>query len=91
MTSESVIVWADCPVLQSVSGKMGGEWVFRGTDVPYWAVLDRIGKYTVDQIAAEYPSVNPDQIVELLDFIADSTEPDQERSATPPPVRSNSQ
>ncbi len=76
MTSQSVIVWSDCSVLQSVPGKMNGEWVFRGTEVPYWAVLDRIGKYTVDQIAAEYPSVGFDSIVELLDFIADSAEPE---------------
>ena len=87
MTSQSVIVWANCSVLQSVPDKMGGEWVFRGTEVPYWAVLDRIGKYTVDQIAAEYPSVGSDKIVELLDFIADSAEPEVGSRATPSRVQ----
>ena len=64
-----------CPVLESVPGKMGGAWVFKGTRVPVSVVLSNISEMSVAEIAEDYPSVRRDQITGLLDFIARSAEP----------------
>ena len=73
--AQTVINWADCPVLESVPGKLGGAWVFRGTRVPYSTVLDNIGDMSVDEIAESFPSVRREQIVTFLEFVAQSAEP----------------
>ena len=72
---ESVIDWAACPVLESVQGKLGGAWVFRGTRVPYTTVLQNIGDMSVSEIAESFPSVRPEQITTFLEFVAKSAEP----------------
>ncbi|MGC2660088.1 MAG: DUF433 domain-containing protein [Bryobacteraceae bacterium] len=76
--TQTVIDWAACPVLESVPGKMGGAWVFKGTRVPYTTVLDNISDLNVNEIAESYPTVRRDQIVSFLEFVA--------RSAAPRPV-----
>ena len=65
---ESVIDWAACPVLESVQGKLGGAWVFRGTRVPYTTILQNIGDMSVGEIAESFPSVRPEQITTFLEF-----------------------
>ena len=75
VTAQSIINWAACPVLESVPGKMGGAWVFRGTRVPYTIVLDNIGDMSVSEIACSYPTLHRDQIVSFLDFLAQSAAP----------------
>ena len=77
VTAQSVINWAACPVLESVPGKLGGAWVFRGTRVPYTTVLDNIGDMSVNEIAASFPTVRRDQIISFLDFLARSAAPRQ--------------
>ena len=73
--AQSIINWAACPVLESVPGKMGGAWVFRGTRVPYTIVLDNISDMSVSEIANSYPTLRRDQIVSFLDFVAQSAAP----------------
>ena len=73
--AQTIINWAACPVLESVPGKMGGAWVFKGTRVPVSVVLSNISEMSVAEIAEDYPSVRRDQITGLLDFIARSAEP----------------
>lgn len=74
-TAQTIINWAACPVLESVPGKLGGAWVFRGTRVPYTTVLDNISDMSVDEIAESFPTVRRDQIVAFLKFVARSAEP----------------
>ena len=74
-TAQTVINWADCPVLESVPGKLGGAWVFRGTRVPYTTVLDNISDLSVNEITESFPTVRRDQIVSFLEFVARSAEP----------------
>ena len=75
LNAQSVIDWAACPVLESVQGKLGGAWVFRGTRVPYTTVLQNIGDMSVGEIAESFPSVRPEQITTFLEFVARSAEP----------------
>ena len=53
---------------------MGGEWVFRGTRVPYSLVLDEISASSVDEIVDIYPTVKRQQVLDFLEFVAKSTE-----------------
>ena len=75
VTAQSIINWAACPVLESVPGKMGGAWVFRGTRVPYTVVLNNISDMSVNEIVEDFPSLRRDQIITFLDFVAQSAAP----------------
>ncbi len=72
---EATINWAQCPVVESVPGKVSGAWVFRGTRVPVSAVLKNLKDLSVSEIVQEYPSVTPDQVRTVLDFVAKSADP----------------
>ncbi len=73
--AQTVIKWAACPLLESVPGKLGGAWVFRGTRVPYTTVLQNISDMSVNEIADSFPTVRREQIVSFVEFLAQSAEP----------------
>ncbi len=70
----TLVDWSLCSVLESVPDKQGGAWVFRGTRVPVTAILRNLSELSVPELSQEFPTVKPDQIVKLLDFIALSAE-----------------
>ena len=70
--TQSVIDWAACPLLESDPDKMGGEWVFRGTRIPYSLVLDEMSTSSVDEIVEIYPTLKREQVLDFLAFIASS-------------------
>lgn len=71
--------WSRCPVLERIPGKVSGAWVFRATRVPVAAILDNLKDLDVDGVVAEFPSVERNQIIAVLDFIARSAEVRRER------------
>ena len=73
--AQTVLDWSRCPFLESKPDTQGGAWVFRGTRVPVTAILNNLGELSVGELAEEFPTVNPEQIKDLLDFIARSVEP----------------
>ena len=74
MAMQTMLDWAACPVLESVEGKLGGAWVFRGTRVPVTAVLSNLSEMSLREIEEDFPTVRHEQITGLLDFIARSAE-----------------
>ena len=34
--------WNDCPEVESVPGKVSGNWVFRGTRLPVYALFENL-------------------------------------------------
>ena len=70
-----MLEWSECPVLESVPGKVSGAWVFRGTRVPVSVILKNLKHMTMDQLGENYPSVRREQIESVLDFLAGSAEP----------------
>jgi uncharacterized protein (DUF433 family) len=66
--------WSQCPVLESIPGKVSGAWVFRGTRVPVSAILRNL-TLPLDELLADYPSVTREQIETVLDFVASSADP----------------
>jgi len=67
--------WSQCPVLESVPGKVSGAWVFRGTRVPVSAILKNLKHLTLSEVVEEYPSVTVEQVQAVLDFVARSADP----------------
>jgi uncharacterized protein (DUF433 family) len=73
-TAQTTIDWSHCPVLESKPGAQGGAWVFRGTRVPVTAILRNLSELSVPELSQEFPTVRREEIAEVLDFIARSTE-----------------
>jgi len=73
-TAQTTIDWSHCPVLESKPGTQGGAWVFRGTRVPVTAILRNLSELSVPELSQEFPTVRREEIEEVLDFIARSTE-----------------
>jgi len=64
---------SQCPVLESVPGKLSGAWVFRGTRVPVSAILKNLKDLTLNEVVEEDPSVT--HVRAVLDFVARSADP----------------
>jgi len=67
--------WSQCPILESVPGKVSGSWVFRGTRVPVSAILKNLKDLSLDEVVEQYPSVTREQVQAVLDFVARSADP----------------
>lgn len=66
--------WSQCPVVESIPGKVSGAWVFRGTRVPVSAVFENLKCSSLDEVLENF-HVTRDQVQAILDFAARSTEP----------------
>jgi uncharacterized protein (DUF433 family) len=64
--------WAQCPVVESVPGRVSGAWVFRGTRIPVAPVFENLeAGASIDEIPACF-DLTRDQINAVLDFAARS-------------------
>jgi uncharacterized protein (DUF433 family) len=62
-------------VVRSDKDILGGTPCFAGTRVPVKSLFDYLeGGYTVDYFLAQFPSVNRDQVTELLESVRVRTE-----------------
>ena len=67
--------WSRCPAVESVSGKLSGTWVFRGTRIPVAAVFENLEDgLTIDEVAALYDGLTREQVKSVLEFTAQSLE-----------------
>jgi uncharacterized protein (DUF433 family) len=72
---QTTIDWSQCPVLESIPGKVSGAWVFRGTRVPVSAILKNLEDLSINEVVQEYPSITREQVRTVLDFVARSADP----------------
>jgi uncharacterized protein (DUF433 family) len=64
--------WSECQAVESVPGKVGGAWVFRGTRIPVAAVFENLEDgLTVNEIVEMFDGLKQEQVKAVLDF-ADS-------------------
>src|SRR3972149_4051012 len=48
--------WAQCPVVESIPGKVSGAWVFRGTRTPVAVVFENLEDgMTIDEVIEQFP------------------------------------
>lgn len=71
--------WSQCPVVESIPGKVSGAWVFRGTRVPVAAIFENLKCSSIDEVLENF-NVTRDQVQAVLDFVAKSAEPPVEPS-----------
>ena len=71
--------WSQCPVVESIPGKVSGAWVFRGTRVPVSAIFENLKCSSVDAVIENF-HVTREQVQSVLDFAAKSAVPPAEPS-----------
>jgi uncharacterized protein (DUF433 family) len=68
----ATIDWSQCPVVESVPGRLGGAWVFRDTRMPVSAVFDNLeAGASIDEIVEQF-DITREQINAVLEFAARS-------------------
>jgi uncharacterized protein (DUF433 family) len=73
--------WSQCEAVESVPGKLGGAWVFRGTRIPVSVVFENMDDgLTISEIVALYEGLSLENVHAVLDFACRSLE-------TPAPTR----
>jgi uncharacterized protein (DUF433 family) len=67
--------WSQCPAVESVPGRLGGAWVFRGTRMPVSAVFENLeAGATMEEIIEQF-DIAREQINAVLEFAARSLDP----------------
>jgi uncharacterized protein (DUF433 family) len=65
--------WSQCSAVESVPGRVGGAWVFRGTRMPVAAVFENLEDgVTIDELVELYDGLTREQVRAVLDFAAHS-------------------
>jgi uncharacterized protein (DUF433 family) len=64
--------WSQCPIVESIPGKVSGAWVFRGTRLPVSTVFENLEAGASIEEIAEWFDVTPEQIKTVLEFAARS-------------------
>lgn len=64
--------WSQCPVVESVPGKVSGAWVFKDTRTPVAIVFENLEDgLTIDEVVEQFP-VTREQVRAVLEFAARS-------------------
>lgn len=55
--------WSQCPVVESVPGKVSVAWVFRGTRMPVATVFENLEEgMTIDELVAMYDALTREHV-----------------------------
>jgi uncharacterized protein (DUF433 family) len=66
---------SQCPVAESVPGKVGGAWVFKDTRMPVSAVFENLEDgIAIDELIELYDGLTRSKVEAVLDFAARSLE-----------------
>ena len=63
--------WSQCLAVESIPGKAGGAWVFRGTRLPVATIIENLEDLSVEEVMGQF-DVTREQIAAVLDFVAQS-------------------
>jgi uncharacterized protein (DUF433 family) len=63
--------WSQCAVVESIAGKVGGAWVFKGTRLPVATVIENLEDLSIDEVMEQF-DVTREQVTAVLDFVAQS-------------------
>jgi uncharacterized protein (DUF433 family) len=66
---------SQCLAVESVPGKVGGAWVFRGTRMPVATVFENLEEgMSIDELVEMYDGLTREQVRAVLEFAARSLE-----------------
>jgi uncharacterized protein (DUF433 family) len=63
--------WSQCPVVESIPGKVGGAWVFKDTRLPVATVVENLEDLSIEEVMTQF-DIRREQITAVLDFVARS-------------------
>jgi uncharacterized protein (DUF433 family) len=65
--------WSQCPAVESVSGKVSGAWVFKGTRMPVQTVFANLeAGMSPQEITEVFDGVKLEEIEAVLKFVVQS-------------------
>ena len=67
--------WSQCPVVESIPGKVSGAWVFKDTRMPVATVFENLESGATVEEIIEWFDVTREQVVAVLEFAARSLDP----------------
>jgi len=69
----NLIDWSQCPVVESVPGKMSGAWVLKDTRMPVSAIFENLeGGASIDDIMEWFHGLDRLQVQQVIEFAARS-------------------
>jgi uncharacterized protein (DUF433 family) len=69
----AVIDWSECPVVESIPGKVSGAWVLKGTRMPVSAIFENlVAGANIDDIMVWFDGLDRDQVRAVIEFAARS-------------------
>lgn len=65
--------WSQCPVVESVPGKVSGAWVLRGTRMPVSVIFDNLeAGANIDDIMNWFEGLDREQVKAVIEFVSRS-------------------
>jgi uncharacterized protein (DUF433 family) len=64
--------WSQCPVVESIPGKVSGAWVFKGTRMPVATIFENLEAGASIEDIMEWFDVTREQVNAVLEFAARS-------------------
>jgi uncharacterized protein (DUF433 family) len=69
----AILDWSQCPVVESVAGKLSGAWVLKGTRMPVSAIFENIeAGANIDDILEWFEGLDREQVKAVIEFAARS-------------------
>ena len=66
-----MVDWNNCPGVESVPGKVSGNWVFTGTRLPVYALFENLaGGATIYDFMGWFHPVEEADVKAVLEFVA---------------------
>jgi len=66
-----MIDWSKCPAVESVPGKVSGNWVFKGTRLPVYALFENLaGGATIYDFIEWFEGAEESDLKAVLDHVA---------------------
>jgi uncharacterized protein (DUF433 family) len=74
--------WSRCSAVESIPGKVGGAWVFKGTRLPVATVIENLEDLSIDEVIEQF-DVTREQVAAVLQFVAESLRTEVPAGARP--------
>ena len=63
--------WSKCPAVESVPGKVGGNWVFTGTRLPVYALFENLAEgATIHDFTEWFDGAEESEVKTVLEQVA---------------------
>ena len=59
--------WSQCPVVESVPGKVSGAWVFKGTRLPVATVIENLEDLSIDEVIEQFDVTRDGPVPNLVE------------------------